>query len=294
MVAAALQEIINFDRIGNRYWTFSTKGGRGIAHFFKFEPDGSISGYNHPNERHWQIIDGTLCLLSSQRVVTARFEKVTIENGLLSLSGPHVPKPEIVLLLKERDNEHLRPSRTRDALADEIRALGWSIGDHTYGVPTLIEKSWSKLVIGKYCSIASRVSIAFANHRTDVFTTYPFRTLRSSWQHVPMDVADHESRGDVVIGSDVWIGSDVFIGSGVSIGHGAVIGAKSVVVKDVPPYAIVGGNPARIIRYRFDERTIQKLLELAWWDLDDETVDALLPALMSSDIERLLAAAQKA
>jgi hypothetical protein len=105
------------------------------------------------------------------------------------------------------------------------------------------------------------------------------------------DAPDHSSRGDIVIGSDVWIGLNVFIGSGVTIGDGAVIGAHAVVTRDVPPYAVAGGNPARVIRYRFSETQIEALLAIRWWDWSDEVVDRYLPLITSPDIDAFIAAA---
>jgi hypothetical protein len=106
------------------------------------------------------------------------------------------------------------------------------------------------------------------------------------------DVADHNTRGDVVIGNDVWIGINAFIGSGLTIGDGAVIGAHAVVTRDVPPYAVAGGNPARVIRHRFAEAQIEALLAIRWWDWPDQVVDRYLPLIMSPDIDAFIAAAR--
>jgi acetyltransferase-like isoleucine patch superfamily enzyme len=227
-------------------------------------------------------------------MVTVRFEDVEANSGRILLKGKRIPDPKIVLCLEEQEGGRVGHNPTKDALLKKIDTLGWSVGNHTYGTPHFFEERMAKFVIGNYCSIASGVKIALGNHRTDTFTTYPFKAFGKYWQNVPRDIDDHSSKGDVIIGSDVWIGTDVFIGSGITIGSGAVLGAKSVIVKDVPPYAIVAGNPGRIIKYRFDSGTIDELLKLSWWDLPEDTVDSLLPLLMSSNASALLDALRRA
>ena len=161
------------------------------------------------------------------------------------------------------------------------------IGRWTYGVPkVLYRKSGKTLTIGSFCSIAGGTQIFLGGeHRTDWITSYPFNIF---WQN-EHDIAKlRSSRGNVIIGSDVWIGLDCTILSGVSIGHGAVIGAGSMVVQDVPAYAIVYGNPAKLLRYRFDKEIVAALLQIAWWDWDDEKIKDFLPLLLSSNIEEFL------
>lgn len=126
-----------------------------------------------------------------------------------------------------------------------------------------------KLIIGKFCMIASGVEFIMngANHLTAAISSYPFAVFGNGWQHA-MDGKSYPSKGDTVIGNDVWIGYGATIMPGVNIGDGAIIASKSVVTKDVAPYSVVGGNPAILIRKRFDEETIQQLLRLKWWDWD--------------------------
>ena len=179
---------------------------------------------------------------------------------------------------------------TRDALAEVATAHGWNIGEHTYGVPRVMHwRGSGKLVIGRYGSIAAGVQIMLGgDHRTDWVTTYPFNVLDRSAAHIE---GHPTTRGNVVIGNDVWIGQGATVLSGVTIGDGACIAARAVVVKDVPPYAIVGGNPGRVIKMRFDDRQIARLLALRWWDWPIDRIRPLFPLMLSDRIDAFLDAA---
>lgn len=144
-----------------------------------------------------------------------------------------------------------------------------------------------KLIIGKFCSIASDVKFIMngGNHRTDWFTNYPFPIFGNGWETAMPD--EWPNKGDTVIGNDVWIGYGATLMPGVQVGDGAIIASQSIVTKSVAPYSVVGGNPAKEIRKRFDEATIQALLEIRWWDWDIETITRNLNAICGSDIEAL-------
>ncbi len=144
-----------------------------------------------------------------------------------------------------------------------------------------------KLIIGKFCSIASDVKFIMngGNHRTDWFTNYPFPIFGNGWETAMPD--EWPNKGDTVIGNDVWIGYGATLMPGVQVGDGAIIASQSIVTKSVAPYSVVGGNPAKKIRKRFDEATIQALLEIRWWDWDIETITRNLNAICGSDIEAL-------
>ena len=124
-----------------------------------------------------------------------------------------------------------------------------------------------RLRIGRYCAIATGATFVMngGNHRTSGISTFPF-PIFEQWRGKWDGEFDFPTRGDTVIGNDVWIGHDALVMPGVSVGDGAIIATRSVVTRDVPPYAIVGGNPAQVIRTRFDEPTIERLLRIAWWD----------------------------
>jgi acetyltransferase-like isoleucine patch superfamily enzyme len=147
----------------------------------------------------------------------------------------------------------------------------------------------TKLIIGKFCSIAQGVVVFLgANHRVDWFSTYPFGHIHeTTFPKVKKNHGHPATKGDVIIGNDVWIATNAVIMSGVKIGDGAVIGAYSIVTKDVPPYTIVAGNPAKQIRKRFSDDVINKLLELKWWDKPESEINEISHILCSNDIEKL-------
>lgn len=167
-----------------------------------------------------------------------------------------------------------------------------AVGAYTYGRPKVrFPESGARLAIGRYGSIADQVEILLGgNHRTDWITTYPFPALPGLFPQAKGMTGHDATRGDVTIGHDVWLGSQAMILSGVSIGHGAVVAARAVVTRDVPPYAIVAGNPARLVRLRLPEAQIERLLETRWWDLPPERIAPLLPMLMSDRVDAFVAA----
>lgn len=171
--------------------------------------------------------------------------------------------------------------------------LDIEIGRHTYGRPRLLVNAGdkSKLRIGAFCSIAENVKIfvgGFGRHPTHLPTTYPL-AYQFSVKSKNFDRSHLQRSLDTTIGNDVWLARDVTIFSGVTIGHGAVIGASALVNKDVPPYAVVGGVPAKLLNYRFSKELVEKLLALRWWDLPDELIVQEMEAFYQPDIERFIA-----
>jgi virginiamycin A acetyltransferase len=165
--------------------------------------------------------------------------------------------------------------------------------------PTLFEKNnvlyhypinKDKLVIGKFCSIACGAKFLFtsANHTMKSLSTYPFPLFFEEWGLDKKDVTKSwDNKGDIIIGNDVWIGYEAVILSGVTIGDGAIIGTRALVTKDVPPYTIVGGMPAKIIRKRFEEETINLLLEKKWWNWSREKIAKNIKNIQNGCIENL-------
>lgn len=151
-----------------------------------------------------------------------------------------------------------------------------------------------RLVIGAFVAIAAGVRIMMngGTHATAGFSTYPFNIFCAGWER-GFDPATWTAtvKGDTVIGADVWIGTEAMLMPGVTIGPGAIIAARSVVTQDVAPYALVGGNPAREIRLRFDPSTIEALLDIAWWDWPAERITGSLDAIRGADLAALRAAA---
>ncbi|WP_310564797.1 CatB-related O-acetyltransferase [Hydrogenophaga sp.] len=166
------------------------------------------------------------------------------------------------------------------------------IGIGTYGDLTVY--SWgerAKLSVGNYTSIAAGVKVFLGGeHRIDWVTTFPFNVLMETARH---HTGHPKTKGDVLIGSDVWIGTDALIFSGVTIGDGAVIGARAVVTRDVAPYAVVAGNPASLIKFRFDEATIERLIKLKWWSWPQSQLEKAMPDMLSQKVHVFLEKAER-
>ena len=198
------------------------------------------------------------------------------------------PDPNVILPIAGYDKEiYVKPTITNP----NIR-----VGDFTYIADSDFESHvthfypWSrdKLMIGKFCQIAAGVEFVMndANHQINAVTTFPFYTLEG-WDMEPPAPSDMPFKGDTVIGNDVWIGQNAVILPGVHIGDGAIIGANSVVGSDVAPYTIVIGNPAKVLRRRFDDELIGLLLQFRWWDKSAEEINGLIPILTCSDLEKV-------
>ena len=189
-------------------------------------------------------------------------------------------------------------------LKNAITNSSITVGDYTMyndfvNDPTNFEKNnvlyhypsnHDKLFIGKFCSIACGAKFLFnsANHTMASLSTYPFPLFFDEWELEKTNVMDAwDNKGDIVVGNDVWIGYEAVILAGVTIGDGAVIGARAVVTKDVPPYTVVGGVPAKPIKKRFNDETITELLKLKWWNWSEEKISQNIKSIQSGNIERI-------
>lgn len=175
------------------------------------------------------------------------------------------------------------------------------VGDYTYyddfenvenfekNVKYLFDFVADQLIIGKFCMIASDVKFIMngANHLTDSLSTYPFAIFGKGWESA-MNGKTYPQKGNINIGNDVWIGYNATIMAGVSIGDGAIIATNSTVIKDVEPYSIVGGNPAKEIKKRFSKEVITQLLELQWWSWDIEKITRNVQNLTNAEIEKII------
>ncbi len=186
-------------------------------------------------------------------------------------------------------------------LKNFITSPNIEVGDYTYyddpDGPEHFEKNvlyhfdfiGDKLIIGKFCAIAKDVTFIMngANHKSTGFSTYPFFIFGNGWEKSAPQPGDLPFKGNTEIGNDVWIGYNATIMPGVKIGNGAIIASKSVVTNDVPAYAVVGGNPAKIIKQRFDDKTINALLSIAWWDWSSDKITAHLDAITQNNLDLL-------
>ena len=202
------------------------------------------------------------------------------------------------------NNPHPMPGHPRVCfIKNVVKNPNIIIGDYTYyddpENPERFENNvlyhydfiGDKLIIGKFCAIATGVKFIMngANHKMNALTTYPFGIFGSGWEAGQPALTDLPIKGDTFVGNDVWIGYESVVMPGVKIGDGAIIAAKSVITTDVPPYTIVGGNPAKIIKQRFDDQIVTKLLAIKWWDWSVEKITHNISFLVSNDIEKLLA-----
>lgn len=195
----------------------------------------------------------------------------------------------------DKDTIYLKPVITNPNI---------SVGDYTIyndfiSDPVQFEKenvlyhypiNHDKLVIGKFCSIARGAKFIFnsANHTLDSLATYPFCLFYEEWGLDKKDVTRAwDNKGDIRIGNDVWIGYEAVILAGVTVGDGAIVAARAVVTKDVPPYTIVGGVPAKNIRKRFDENTIRSLLQIQWWNWSHEKIASSIENIQSGKIDEI-------
>ena len=239
------------------------------------EFDLTIETFKNDNQKLLKKIEE---LSMDYSILKGRYDLLTEDNTQTNYNTD----PNTMENCQPKRLEEICTSHTRNNL-DNV-----TIGEYTYGNPKI--ECWApndKLTIGKFCSIASNVTILIGMHHCiSCGSTFPFCAIMGiSPPNVEIEQATHE---ETIIGNDVWIGYDVLILSGVTIGDGAVIGAGAVVSKDVEPYSIVAGSPLRHLRYRFPKDVIKVLLEKKWWDLPDKKIEELVPYLIQTDIYKLV------
>ena len=200
--------------------------------------------------------------------------------------------PPLITRVRNRLGLRAEADYERERLASLARldARGLlSVGRFTYGIPTLIAfgTALPRLNIGAFCSIADKVELMLdGNHRSDWISTYPFR-IQFGMRGANED-GHPASRGPITIGNDVWLARGALILSGVTIGHGAVVGARAVVTRDVAPYSVVAGNPARHTRYRFNADAISALLRIRWWDWPESQIQSSVASLCDANIDEFV------
>ena len=198
------------------------------------------------------------------------------------------PDPNVIHPINGYEKEiYIKPTITKpNIFVGEFSYIADS--DFESHVTNHYEWNGDKLIIGKFCQIATGVEFVMngANHQMNAVSTFPFYTLEG-WDMEPPAIDALPLKGDTVIGNDVWIGQNAVILPGVHIGDGAIIGANSVVGRNVEPYTIVAGNPAKVLRKRFDDEMIGLLLTFKWWDKSIEEINSFIPILTCSDLNRV-------
>ena len=229
-----------------------------------------------------------IATIKMQRLLFTNIDKVK-ENKLSevdSMKDGKIPNPNTINPIAGYDKEiYIKPT---------IKNKNIIVGDFSYIADSDFEShvthhyDWNndKLIIGKFCQIASGVEFVMngANHQMNAVSTFPFYTLEG-WEQTPPTQNDLPIKGDTIIGNDVWIGQNATILPGVHIGDGAIIGANSVVGSNVDSYTIVVGNPAKALRKRFDEELIDIMEKLKWWDKSIEEINNLISLLTNSNLE---------
>jgi acetyltransferase-like isoleucine patch superfamily enzyme len=279
---------ISISNISSLYFQLSRIDGSFMVSPIRLLADGTIYGHSNDNEYSWRIENGELNFFTKDGRVSTKFSSPFLEDNKITFIGDFLLRPNLNIKHKIKQIDFSReilgeyPATTTKALKESIQKYKWDIGAHTYGVPKVFEAGMAGLKIGKFCSIAAGTTIILGNHNINTATTYPFSSLKKYWPGARREnIKDHNTNGDVIIGNDVWIGSNATIMSGITIGDGSVIAANSVVTKNVQPYSIVGGSPAKLLRMRHDDAVIEALLKIQWWNWSDEVIDERVNYLLS-------------
>lgn len=248
----------------------------------------SVFGHKQTIIKNWQYENKKLKLFNIHGYMFKFYPKTrkTLEyrNEFYFFETAH-DDYEVVLTTRKMD---LGLFTTRFLNNAEINEGVLEVGPHCYGKVNIGDhEAGQRVIIGDYCSIAANVKFILRNHRHDIITTYPFDDFYAYFSDIPVSESAHSTKnnGIIQVGNDVWIGENVTILPGVKIGDGAVIGNGAVVTKNVPDYAVVGGVPAKKIKFRFTPEQIKKLKKIAWWNWNDEKIGKNLNKIINPDID---------
>lgn len=295
---------MNIDLLTQRYWRYGLINAAPVCNALQFNVNGRIAGYYSKNEFFWKMDESNLIIYDIEGNVSVVFNEIEtkLNQDDVEILGwyRNDTEPKISMVSQPSTFQPRIFSQLRDSMINLVSDYGYEVGDYSYGFVNAVDPQFGKMKIGRFCSIGPNFTAIIGNHDWRLVTSYPFLHVdkvfdnrEEQWDlSKVLGKEDHYSNGVTEIGNDVWIGKDVIVTSGIKIGDGAVLAAGAVVTRDVPSYAIVGGNPAKIIRYRFDQQIINRLLTLRWWDWNKEKLSQFLPLLISHDIEKFLDAAE--
>jgi len=299
-----VREVLDTSTLSLCYWTYGTREGPPVCNFLHFHPTGKLKNYFSPYESTWGWSNDDLVFLNDEQSIVAIFRSVRFSpvypgatfEGVFAPGAHNLP---IVLVRRDITEFPVPFAHLRNNMISLVKEQGYEIGDYSYGGFNALDPNFGRMKIGKFCSIGINLTAIIGNHNYHLLTTYPFMQVDKlfgvndqHWDLRRIEVEDHYNSGVTEVGNDVWIGANVTILSGRKVGDGAVLAAGAVITKDVPPYAIVGGNPARVLKFRFDEDIIARLLTIKWWDWPREKIDRFLPLILSSDIRAFIDAAE--
>lgn len=235
------------------------------------------------NEYKWKILNDRLVVVQEGNHIH-QFVIDEIEDEYILFRDEN--QSSTTLFCVENKLDLAIEVKTIFANRNDIKKNYLEVGKQTLGEVELIAKEYGKVTIGNYCSIAPGVTIIAGNHRVDLVSTYSFASILQflSDENAP-SIKDHDSKGSVSIGNDVWIGHSAQIMSGVKIGDGAIIASNSVVTRNIEPYTIVGGNPAKFLKYRVEDESLRNALcNIAWWNWDESKIKENLDKIISPDL----------